>query len=128
MDVTRTEPRGIKTSIELLSFQPLQCRLQLDVFDLWQSYWAVRFVRRGVMLLVYAGPESYLLTTFQMSRNVPLAFIPDSDHRLPSSTIVQLPPGFQGLERTDKVVRQVNDIALNTPGVLHNWVNRWGST
>src|SRR5260370_12004440 len=74
-----------------------------------------RFVRAtGVMLLVYAG--LILLTTFQISR-MSTGFIPDSDIGY-LVTIVQLPPG-SSLERTDKVVRQVNDIALNTPGVLH---------
>jgi len=41
-------------------------------------------------------------------------FIPDSDIGY-LVTIVQLPPG-SSLERTEKVVRQVNDIALILPG------------
>jgi hydrophobe/amphiphile efflux-1 (HAE1) family protein len=74
-----------------------------------------RFVRAtGVMLLVYAGLLG--LTAFQMSQ-MSTGFIPDSDIGY-LATIVQLPPG-SSLERTDKVVRQINDIALGIPGVLH---------
>jgi len=74
-----------------------------------------RFVRASaVMLVVYAGLIG--LTTFQMSR-MPTGFIPDSDIGY-LATIVMLPPG-SSLERTDKIVRQVNDIALSTPGVEH---------
>jgi hydrophobe/amphiphile efflux-1 (HAE1) family protein len=68
-----------------------------------------RFVRAtGVMLaahLVLIG-----LTVFQMAR-MPTGFIPESDIGY-LATIVQLPPG-SSLERTDKIVRQVNDIALS---------------
>jgi len=54
-------------------------------------------------------------------------FIPDSDIGY-LVTIVQLPPG-SSLERTEKVVRQVNDIALNTPGVLpHRGYRRFDVT
>jgi hydrophobe/amphiphile efflux-1 (HAE1) family protein len=50
------------------------------------------------------------LTTFQMSR-MPTGFIPESDIGY-LATIVQLPAG-SSLERTDKIVRQVNEIALS---------------
>ena len=74
-----------------------------------------RFVRAtGVMLIVYAGLIA--VTGLQMSR-MSTGFIPDSDIGY-LATIVQLPPG-SSLERTDKVMRQVNDLALATPGVLH---------
>jgi hydrophobe/amphiphile efflux-1 (HAE1) family protein len=74
-----------------------------------------RFVRAtGVMLLVYAGLLG--LTGLQMSQ-MSTGFIPDSDIGY-LATIVMLPPGAS-LERTDKVVRQVNEIALSTPGILH---------
>jgi hydrophobe/amphiphile efflux-1 (HAE1) family protein len=74
-----------------------------------------RFVRAtGIMLIVYAGLIG--LTAFQMSK-MATGFIPDSDIGY-LATIVMLPPG-SSLERTDKVVRQVNDIALSTPGVEH---------
>jgi hydrophobe/amphiphile efflux-1 (HAE1) family protein len=74
-----------------------------------------RIVRASaVVLLVYAGLIG--LTTFQMSR-MATGFIPDSDIGY-LAIIVQLPPGAS-LERTDKVVRQVNDLALSIPGILH---------
>jgi len=74
-----------------------------------------RFVRAtGIMLLVYAGLLG--LTGLQMSQ-MSTGFIPDSDIGY-LATIVMLPPGAS-LERTDKVVRQVNEIALSTPGILH---------
>jgi len=74
-----------------------------------------RFVRAtGMMLLVYVGLIA--ITGFQISRTA-TGFIPDSDIGY-LATIIQLPPG-SSLERTDKVMRQVNDIALSTPGVLH---------
>ena len=74
-----------------------------------------RFVRAsGIMLAAYVGLIG--LTSFQMSR-MPTGFIPDSDIGY-LAVIVQLPPG-SSLERTDKVVRQVNDIALSIPGILH---------
>ncbi len=44
-------------------------------------------------------------------------FIPDQDIGY-QAIVVMLPPG-SSLERTDKVVREVNEIALNTPGVKH---------
>jgi hydrophobe/amphiphile efflux-1 (HAE1) family protein len=111
-DVTRTEPRGIKR-LSSAFFS----RFNAGFSWMSSTYGSLtgRFVRAtGVMLLVYAG--LILLTTFQMSR-MSTGFIPDSDIGY-LATIVQLPPG-SSLERTDKVVRQVNDIALNTPGVLH---------
>jgi len=73
------------------------------------------FVRKtGIMLGIYAALIG--VTGFQMSR-MPTGFIPDSDIGY-LVTIVMLPPG-SSLERTDKVIRQVNDIALATPGVRH---------
>src|SRR4029077_5334929 len=74
-----------------------------------------RIVRAtAIVLLVYAGLIG--LTTFQMSQ-MAAGFITDSDLGF-LAIIVQLPPGAS-LERTDKVVRQVNDIALSIPGILH---------
>lgn len=74
-----------------------------------------RFVRAtAVMLVAYFA----LIGTagLQMSR-MGTAFIPDQDIGY-LAVIVQLPPG-SSLSRTDEVIRQVNDIALNTPGVAH---------
>jgi len=61
----------------------------------------------GVMAMLYLGLIG--LTVFQMSR-MPSGFIPESDIGY-LATIIQLPPG-SSLERTDEVVRKVNDIAL----------------
>jgi hydrophobe/amphiphile efflux-1 (HAE1) family protein len=74
-----------------------------------------RFVRASLVIaVVYVGLIG--LSGFQMSR-MSTGFIPDQDIGY-LAVIIQLPPG-SSLERTDKVVREVNDIALNTPGVEH---------
>jgi len=66
------------------------------------------FVRKtGIMLAVYGALIA--LTAFQFSK-MPTGFIPESDIGY-LATIVQLPPGAS-LERTDEVVRKVNNIAL----------------
>ncbi|WP_241284974.1 efflux RND transporter permease subunit [Burkholderia cenocepacia] len=72
-----------------------------------------RFVRKtAVMLLVYGG--LIVATGVQMAR-MPTGFIPDQDIGY-QAVIIFLPPG-SSLERTDKVVREVNDIVLETPGI-----------
>ena len=64
------------------------------------------------MAVVYVGLIG--LTGFQMSR-MPSGFIPEQDIGY-QAAIVFLPPG-SSLERTDAVVREVNDIILKTcPG------------
>jgi hydrophobe/amphiphile efflux-1 (HAE1) family protein len=68
----------------------------------------------GLVLLVYVGFIG--LTGVQLART-PTGFIPEQDQGY-LITIVQLPPGAS-LERTEKVVRQVIDIALATPGIEH---------
>jgi hydrophobe/amphiphile efflux-1 (HAE1) family protein len=74
-----------------------------------------RFVRAGALIgVVYIGLIS--LTGFQMSR-MPTGFIPDQDIGY-QAIIVFLPPG-SSLERTDAVVREVNDTVLKVPGVEH---------
>ncbi|MEI6001655.1 efflux RND transporter permease subunit [Paraburkholderia bengalensis] len=73
-----------------------------------------RFVRATtVMLVVYAGLIA--ATGFQMSR-MPTGFIPDQDIGY-QAVIAFLPPG-SSLERTDKVIREINDIVLTTPGMV----------
>ena len=68
-----------------------------------------RFVRKTeIMLFVYAGLIA--LTILQVAK-MPTGFIPESDIGY-LATIIQLPPG-SSLERTDQVVRKVNDIALS---------------
>jgi hydrophobe/amphiphile efflux-1 (HAE1) family protein len=74
-----------------------------------------RFVRATTLIMaVYIGLIG--LTGFQMSQ-MSTGFIPDQDIGY-LAIVVMLPPG-SSLERTDKVVREVNDIALNTLGVEH---------
>jgi hydrophobe/amphiphile efflux-1 (HAE1) family protein len=74
-----------------------------------------RLVRAiAIMLVIYVGLIG--LTGFQMSR-MSAGFIPDQDIGY-LAIVIQLPPG-SSLARTDKVVRDVNDIALKIPGVAH---------
>src|SRR5215472_16729666 len=74
-----------------------------------------RVVRATAIILVfYVGLIS--LSGFQFSR-MPTGFIPDQDIGY-LAAVVQLPPGGS-LARTDSVVREVNDIILNTPGIEH---------
>ena len=74
-----------------------------------------RFVRiTGVLLLIYSGLIGF--TGVQMSR-MPTGFIPEQDIGY-LAIICQLPPG-SSLDRTDKVVREVNALALDViPGEL----------
>ena len=75
-----------------------------------------RFVRTTAVIgVVYLGLIA--LAGFQMSR-MPSGFIPDQDIGY-QAVVVILPPG-SSLQRTDEVVRQVNDIVLKVPGVEHN--------
>lgn len=72
-----------------------------------------RLVRGAVVVLViYSALIG--ITGLQMSR-MPTGFIPDQDIGY-LVNIIMLPPG-SSLERTDKVVREVIDIVLDTPGV-----------
>jgi hydrophobe/amphiphile efflux-1 (HAE1) family protein len=74
-----------------------------------------RFVRAtAIILTVYVGLIS--LTGYQFSK-MTTGFIPDQDIGY-LVTIIQLPPG-SSLDRTDAVVREVNEIILQTPGVEH---------
>ncbi|CAM2157797.1 Efflux pump membrane transporter BepE [Pararobbsia alpina] len=65
-----------------------------------------------LMLIVYAGLIA--ATGLQMAR-MPTGFIPDQDIGY-QAVIAFLPPG-SSLERTDKVIREINDVVLNTPGM-----------
>ena len=77
------------------------------------------FVRvTGVMFLIYLALIG--LTGFQMFR-MPTGFIPQQDVGY-LVIVCQLPPG-SSLERTDEVVRRVNEIALNTYGIKHTSAN-----
>jgi hydrophobe/amphiphile efflux-1 (HAE1) family protein len=68
----------------------------------------------ALVLVAYVGLIG--LTGLQLWRT-PTGFIPEQDQGY-LITIVQLPPGAS-LDRTEKVVRQVIDIALETPGIEH---------
>ena len=74
-----------------------------------------RFVRAtSVVLVAYVVLIS--ITGFQFS-TMSTGFIPEQDQGY-LAAVVQLPPG-SSLERTDKVVKEVNDIILSTPGIEH---------
>ncbi len=66
------------------------------------------------MLVVYGGLIA--ISGYQFI-TTPKGFIPDQDQGY-LVNIVQLPAG-SSLARTDKVVRQLVDVVLNTPGVAH---------
>jgi hydrophobe/amphiphile efflux-1 (HAE1) family protein/NodT family efflux transporter outer membrane factor (OMF) lipoprotein len=72
----------------------------------------------GVIFLIYLALIG--LTGFQMFR-MPTGFIPQQDVGY-LVLVCQLPPG-SSLERTDEVVRRVNEIALNTYGIKHTSAN-----
>jgi hydrophobe/amphiphile efflux-1 (HAE1) family protein len=69
---------------------------------------------RGAVLLVFAA---LLLGTWAMFRIVPGGFIPQQDKQYLVG-IVQLPDAAS-LDRTEKVVQRISEIALKTPGVDH---------
>ncbi len=74
-----------------------------------------RFVRAtSAVLVVYVVLIS--ITGFQFSK-MSTGFIPEQDQGY-LAALVQLPPG-SSLGRTDKVMKEVNDIILNTPGIEH---------
>ncbi|MDH0745121.1 efflux RND transporter permease subunit [Pseudomonas sp. GD03842] len=68
----------------------------------------------ALVMLVYVGLIG--LAGFEF-HTTPTGFIPEQDQGY-LITIVQLPPGAS-LDRTEAVVRQVMDIALDTPGIEH---------
>src|SRR6202007_2703787 len=108
----RAEPRGLNRIIQSL-FSHFNTAFQL----LSSTYGKITsiFVRKtGIMVALYVGLIA--LTGFVMSR-LSTGFIPDQDIGY-LAVIIQLPSGAS-LSRTDEVVRQVNEIALNTPGVEH---------
>jgi hydrophobe/amphiphile efflux-1 (HAE1) family protein len=108
----RAEARGLNRII-----QSLFTRFNAAFQWLSSTYGKITslFVRKtGIMVAIYVGLIA--LTGFVMSR-MSTGFIPDQDIGY-LAVIIQLPSGAS-LSRTDEVVRQVNEIALNTPGVEH---------
>lgn len=65
-------------------------------------------------LVVFAG---LLATSYWINQKVPTGFIPDADQGY-AIVVVQLPDGAS-LERTDAVIRQATEVALETPGVTN---------
>jgi len=79
------------------------------------GWFAGRTVRlSALMLVLYAVVIGFGLNEF---RKAPQGFIPQQDRGY-LIVAAQLPPGAS-LERTDKVMRQATEIAMNTPGVLN---------
>jgi multidrug efflux pump len=75
-----------------------------------------------IVLLLYAG---LLLLTGYMFKKVPTGFIPEIDQGV-IFVNVELPEGAS-LERTEKVMNQLEDILKSTPGMAHT-INRIGSS
>ncbi|WP_144140273.1 efflux RND transporter permease subunit [Paraburkholderia sp. BCC1884] len=106
------EPRGINRLV-----QGVFGRFNLGFEWLSTSYGRMtkRFVRAtSLILVVYAVLIS--ITGFQFSK-MSTGFIPEQDQGY-LAAVVLLPPG-SSLDRTDKAVREVNEIMLNTPGIEH---------
>jgi hydrophobe/amphiphile efflux-1 (HAE1) family protein len=96
---------------------PFFCRFNKAFEWLSNSYGSMtsRFVRvTGVVFLVYLALIG--LSAFQMSR-MSVGFIPQQDIGY-LAVVAQLPPG-SSLARTDQVVREVNEMTLDTPGSRH---------
>ncbi|MHA3771010.1 efflux RND transporter permease subunit [Verrucomicrobiota bacterium sgz303538] len=78
---------------------------------------AARLVRAGVVVLaVYAGLVFLAGSLFQ---KVPTGFIPQQDMGY-LIVVVQLPDAAS-FDRTDEVVRRMDEIGRNTPGVAHSF-------
>lgn len=88
------------------------------VFDMVTEFYGAtvtRILRFSVIALVlYAG---LLFLTYRMTQIVPTGFIPEQDKGY-LVVNAQLPDGAS-LERTDEVLRKMEDIALNDPELKH---------
>lgn len=71
----------------------------------------------GAIALCVAVFAGLLGTTYWLSTQVPTGFIPDADQGY-AIVVVQLPDGA-ALDRTDAVVQQAAQIALETPGITN---------
>lgn len=78
--------------------------------------------RAGIALIVYGG---LLFATGYMFQKVPTGFIPDMDQGV-IFVNVELPEAAS-LERTEKVMKQVEEILTSTPGIAHT-ISRIGSS
>ncbi len=70
--------------------------------------------RRGIALSIYG---LLLVVAYGIFKSVPSGFVPMQDKQYLVG-FVQLPDGAI-LQRTEKVVREMSDIAMRTPGVAH---------
>ncbi|UWR24543.1 efflux RND transporter permease subunit [Sulfitobacter sp. S190] len=68
----------------------------------------------GITLAVFVG---LLGITYMLNERIPTGFIPQADQGY-AIVVVQLPDG-SSLERTDAIIQQATDIALDTPGVTN---------
>ncbi len=76
-----------------------------------------KVIRKAVLaLLLYGGLIGLAVYGF---KKVPSGFIPQQDMGY-FMTVIQLPDGAS-FERTDAVVKQVDEIARNTPGIAHTF-------
>jgi hydrophobe/amphiphile efflux-1 (HAE1) family protein len=107
------QPRGIGRLVRF-AFRPFNAGFE------WLSSSYGRMTGRLIRATAIVGVV-YLaliaLTGFQMWR-MPSGFIPEQDIGYQAVAVI-LPPG-SSLERTDAVVREVNDIVLKVPGVEHD--------
>ncbi|MEM1352562.1 MAG: efflux RND transporter permease subunit, partial [Pseudomonadota bacterium] len=80
---------------------------------------AVRFLvgSAGMLVTCFAVFAGLLGLTWWMNSQVPSGFIPEADQGY-AIVVVQLPEG-SSLERTDDVIQQATEIALDTPGVTN---------
>jgi HAE1 family hydrophobic/amphiphilic exporter-1 len=69
---------------------------------------------RSIVLLVFAG---LMGGTYWITTKVPTGFIPEMDQGY-AIVVVQLPDGA-ALDRTDDIIKQATEIALETPGVTN---------
>ena len=89
-------------------------RLFDKLADAYAAFVAANARRPFLMLGIYAG---LIGLTFWMQHHTPTGFIPALDRGI-MFVSAQLPPG-SSLDRTDTLLKQVNEITLATPGVKH---------
>ncbi|MEL6566405.1 MAG: multidrug efflux RND transporter permease subunit [Pseudomonadota bacterium] len=71
----------------------------------------------GMLVLCMVAFGGLLGVTYWINTQVPTGFIPEADQGY-AIVVVQLPDGA-ALDRTDAIVQQATDIALETPGVTN---------
>ena len=83
--------------------------------DRYQRVVSRSLTRRGLVFGIYA---LLLLGTGLMFQTVPAGFIPVQD-KMYLIAVAQLPPG-SSLERTDALLHQVDDLAMDIAGITHS--------